>query len=565
MGGAIFNHGGALSILNSTLTSNNATGAYSPYNGCCGANGLGGAVFNLNGVVTIEFSTLAANTVTAGQDPINDNPAAGGAVYSLAYNLVSGQSATLTIYNSILSGSIGGPDVVSDQPATVWSGNNAAAATLIFEGQNIIPNLLVTAGAENGPSPLTADPQLAALALNAPGLAATMAITSSSPAFDAAPCDPAVTTDQRGVTRPQGASCDIGAYELALTAQTITFSLPSTATYGSGPYTLNATASSGLPVTYSVTGPATVSGSTLTITGVGMVTVTASQSGNNTYAPATSVTQTMAVSQASQTITFTGLPSTATYGSAGPYTLNATASSGLPVSYSVTGPAGITGSTLTITGVGTVAVAASQAGNTDYAAAASVTQSIVVSAQSQTITFAAISAQIAGASVTLTATASSGLSVSFNSLTTSVCTVSGTTATMVVAGTCSIQASQAGNGQYAAASPVTQSFTVNSAAGFTITPIPGSENVYPGLPLAGYTLELQSVDGFNGNVTLSCSSSVASSICLDLPQTVRVKGTTGAFTGILFPANTKAGTYTVTFKGVSGSLTKTATATFTVK
>ena len=55
------------------------------------------------------------------------------------------------------------------------------------------------------------------------------------------------------------------------------------------------------------------------------------------------------------------------------------------------------------------------------------------------------------------ASASSGLSVSFASLTTGVCTVSGATATMIAAGTCTIQASQAGNGVYAAAAPVSRS------------------------------------------------------------------------------------------------------------
>ena len=95
-----------------------------------------------------------------------------------------------------------------------------------------------------------------------------------------------------------------------------------------------------------------------------------------TYAAATPVTLTIEVSPAAQTITFTGLPATATFGAAGPYTLNATASSGLPVSYTVTGPATINGSTLTITGAGTVAVTASQAGNATYSAATPVSLTI---------------------------------------------------------------------------------------------------------------------------------------------------------------------------------------------
>lgn len=72
--------------------------------------------------------------------------------------------------------------------------------------------------------------------------------------------------------------------------QTITFPNPGTQTLGVAPITLTATASSSLPVSYSViSGPATVSGSTLTIIGVGSVTVRATQSGNTNYAAATPV------------------------------------------------------------------------------------------------------------------------------------------------------------------------------------------------------------------------------------------------------------------------------------
>ena len=83
----------------------------------------------------------------------------------------------------------------------------------------------------------------------------------------------------------------------------------------------------------------------------------------------------------------------------------------------------------------------------------------------QTITFASPGAVTLPASaLTLVATASSGLPVTFASSTTSVCTVSGTTLTPVAAGTCTITASQPGNATYAAATPVTQSFTINPAS-----------------------------------------------------------------------------------------------------
>jgi uncharacterized repeat protein (TIGR03803 family) len=86
--------------------------------------------------------------------------------------------------------------------------------------------------------------------------------------------------------------------------QTIIFANPGTKNYGVTPITLTATASSGLPITYTVTsGPATVSGSTLTITGAGSVTVEAAQAGNSSYAAATPVTVSFMVNPATLTVT----------------------------------------------------------------------------------------------------------------------------------------------------------------------------------------------------------------------------------------------------------------------
>ncbi len=80
-------------------------------------------------------------------------------------------------------------------------------------------------------------------------------------------------------------------------AQTITFPTLSPQLASAAPFTLTATASSGLAVTYSiVSGPATVSGSTLTLTGAtGAVTVKASQAGSSIYTAAPDVLRTFVV------------------------------------------------------------------------------------------------------------------------------------------------------------------------------------------------------------------------------------------------------------------------------
>ena len=111
-----------------------------------------------------------------------------------------------------------------------------------------------------------------------------------------------------------------------LSTQTITFPLILPQVYGGAPVALNATASSGLPVTYNViAGSATVSGNLLTITGAGPLTIQATQGGNGGYAAATPIAQTVSVSPAATTVTWPA-PSPIAYGTALSATqLNATA------------------------------------------------------------------------------------------------------------------------------------------------------------------------------------------------------------------------------------------------
>ncbi len=254
---------------------------------------------------------------------------------------------------------------------------------------------------------------------------------------------------------------------VVVTAKTQTIMFPAIPghTFGDAPFTLLANASSGLPVSYAVTGgPGTVLGNVVTITGVGTVSIQATQTGTGSgYAAAAPVTQSFAVARELQTIIFPAVPSH-TAGDA-PFQLGATASSGLEVAYTViAGPATVIGNVVTLSGVGTVQIQATQTGNTDFAAATSVNRSFIVSLGTQTITFPQISNHMLGdAPFSLNAVASSGLPVNYV-VTAGPAKVSGNVVTLTGTGTVSIQASQTGNATtYAAAIPVTQSFTVAKA------------------------------------------------------------------------------------------------------
>jgi DNA-binding beta-propeller fold protein YncE len=183
--------------------------------------------------------------------------------------------------------------------------------------------------------------------------------------------------------------------------------------------------------------------------------------------------------------------------------------------------------------------------------------------QSQTITFGAIANQVVGTQLGLTASASSGLAVSFSSLTPSVCTVSGATATMVLARTCSIQATQAGNATYTAAQPVTQSFLVTD---FSLNVTPSSQTI-PAGHMATYSVALASVNGFSGNVALNCSGGPPHSTCSVSPTSVALSNTSTAKVTLMLntPMNVNLGTFKLTLTAKSGSDVHTQTVSLTVK
>ena len=148
---------------------------------------------------------------------------------------------------------------------------------------------------------------------------------------------------------------------------------------------LAATSDSGLQISYAVvSGPTSVSGNVLTVTGAGTVVVEARQAGNANYYAATTVQRSFVVSPGPQAIKFTPPTGPFSFGN-GPINLSAVSDIGLTVSLAVvSGPCSLSGNTLTITGAGTIVVRVTQAGTTNYAAATPVDVNIVI-AQASTV------------------------------------------------------------------------------------------------------------------------------------------------------------------------------------
>jgi hypothetical protein len=127
----------------------------------------------------------------------------------------------------------------------------------------------------------------------------------SAAALGVAPGDALVVTatDAAGNTS-EFSPLTTGAVVPTMADQTITFAALNNQTYGVAPFTVSATASSGLPVGFAIlSGPATLAGNTVTVTGAGTVVVEALQTGNGNYNPAPAVDQSFTVAKATLAIT----------------------------------------------------------------------------------------------------------------------------------------------------------------------------------------------------------------------------------------------------------------------
>jgi hypothetical protein len=246
------------------------------------------------------------------------------------------------------------------------------------------------------------------------------------------------------------------------TSQTITFTAPSTATYGNSPVSLSASSTSLLPVTFTASGVCSVSGSSLSFTGAGICTVTASQAGGSGYTAATPVPQTVTVSKASLTITASS-PASITYGTAVPaVTAGFSAFVGADTKWTAlsTQPHCTTAYTTT-SPLGSYATSCSGAVSANYSITY-VPGSVSVTIAPQTIGHWYAMSTVYGTPVTLSATSTSGLAVSY-SIVSGPGSINGTTLTPSGVGTITVSASQAGNSNYSAATPVSRTVTVYQA------------------------------------------------------------------------------------------------------
>ncbi|AYL96253.1 gliding motility-associated C-terminal domain-containing protein [Mucilaginibacter celer] len=276
-----------------------------------------------------------------------------------------------------------------------------------------------------------------------------------------------IKASQAGNSNYNAAKDSIQVLTINKTGQQIGFpAIPSLAV-GAYDYTPTAIATSNLPLTYtsSNTAVATIINGRIHAVAPGTAIITATQAGNNNYTAAVAQTQTVTIIKGNQTIGFSEFQPVA-YGAAD-FAPKAYATSGLPLSFSSsnTAIATIINGQVHITGAGTVRIIASQAGNTSYNAARDTSMLLTVSKASQTITFSVLPAlQVGAADITPSAGSSSGLAVTFASSNTAIATIVNGKIHAVAGGSCTITASQTGNGNYNAAAAVKQTLTITKGS-----------------------------------------------------------------------------------------------------
>ncbi len=221
-GGMLNQSSGSVSLTNVTFNGNVATN---------GTNGFGGGLYNGGSTVSLTSVTFNDNqadfaagmdnfnsTVTVNNATFNANASKndGGAVYNTSSGFLT-TNATFSGNSAVGTGGAVFDDASSPilQDSILWGDGSE-----VFNksGSPTVLDTIVQGGCPSGSSlctnVLTGDPRLGPLQANG-GFTKTMALGAGSAALDAGAANTlCASNDQRGVLRPQGLACDMGAYEV---------------------------------------------------------------------------------------------------------------------------------------------------------------------------------------------------------------------------------------------------------------------------------------------------------------------------------------------------------------
>jgi hypothetical protein len=455
------------------------------------ANQAGSSTFNAAALVqqsftvskaaqSVTFSSLApTNAVVAGANYVVSVNASSGLPVLLNVDVAS--STICSVAGSVVSfQSVGSCLLVADQAGN----SHYNAASQVRQSFSVGKGSQSIAFSSSAPAALVGGQTYVATASSSAGLAVTLTVSTGSLTVCSIAANGVVSFQTAGIcvlnaNQPGDLNYNAAAqvqqsFSVGPGLQTISFtSVPSgSASVGGATYSASATASSGLPVSFTSDSPSVCSIllSTVSFVSAGTCTIRGTQTGNSNFQAATPVTQSFTVAKGTQTISFIStVPAAAQVGGTPLYVPVASSTSGLSVTISVDAASSsvcsISSGSISYVGVGTCTIVANQVGNVNYNAAIQVVQSLVISKGFQTITFSSVAppgAQVGGSVYVVAAVSTSGLAVSVTvaSTSSSVCAISGNTVSFLGNGTCLLYGDQSGNTNYLAATRVEQTFGV---------------------------------------------------------------------------------------------------------
>ena len=196
-GGGLYNYFGNSNVTNTLFIGNDA--------------GVGGGMYSYSSSPTVTNSTFSGNTAGTGGGIYNANQSAP----TLQYVTISNNTATSFggMYNSTDSHPILHGTLIANH-SNGDCVNESGGALDASSSYNLIEDSLNACGLADGVDGniIGQDPLLDPLADNG-GDTLTHALLAASPAIDTGDTSTCPATDQRGVARPVGLSCDIGAFE----------------------------------------------------------------------------------------------------------------------------------------------------------------------------------------------------------------------------------------------------------------------------------------------------------------------------------------------------------------
>jgi CSLREA domain-containing protein len=524
-GAGIFNWG-ALTVRDCVITGNNSYPNW------------GGGIHHASGTLTVVSSAISGNNghtkygsgianyaeLTVLNSTISGNTSSGGGLATGIYTYGAGETSiahsTITDHSTGILSEGGAVGAVKVKGSILWGNSTADAAgsagTVTSLGYNLVGVGGDTVFNATGDVVNVTDALLGTLQLNSPGTTPTHALLTGSPAIDTGTCTDhagaAVITDQRGISRPQGAACDKGAYEKETTAGkapgSVTINnIPTEATYG-GSFT----------PTYTMLGDGTVStlSSTPSICSVssgvvnfdaaGTCTLVASVTEGTDHQAATGDPQSFTIGKAAGSVTIDNIPAGAVFGGSFTPSYSKLGDGTASTSSSTPSICSVNSGMVTFDAAGTCTLVASVTEGTNYQAATGSAQSFDIAKAATSVSIANMPASaLVGGGFTPAYTTDSDGATSTASNTPAVCTVSGGAVSFIAEGTCTLVASVAEGTNHVAATGSEQSVMVSppgppaeftSSCTYTLHPKNGQrlvtvawENAVPGVTL------IQLVDG----------------------------------------------------------------------